>query len=90
MATLADTFAEIAASNDAHYLSISMNTDQASRDARWMACVQWEGFSRDGAGISQCHGSTPEEALRVTLEEMRIKREPYPVEADPIEMTEAA
>lgn len=90
MATLADTFEKIAADNGANYVSISMNKDQVSANARWLACVQWDGFSREDNNCAQVNGATPEEALRLTLGAMRLLRTPLSDETDPIQFEVAA
>lgn len=86
MATLTEAFARIAAENDIHYIDIGMNKSQSSDNARWRACVQWDGFGREAVNCAQINGATPEEALRLTLEDMRRQRTPLAVEADPLEI----
>ena len=85
MANLTEAFERIAAENDLRYISLSMSTAQ-SPSSRWLCSVQWDGYGREDINCAQIHAATPEEALRLSLDDARRQRTPLEPESDPLEI----
>lgn len=74
MATqLEQSFADLCAKHDVHYISASINMEQREH-ARFLVSIQWPG---EGNCAMQ-HGSTLSEALTRTLAEVAAMRTPEP------------
>lgn len=70
---LEQSFADLCAKHDVHYIAVSISTEQRKVD-RFLVSIQWPG---EGNCAMQ-HGSTISEALTRTLAEVAAMRTPEP------------
>lgn len=72
---IAKAFADILATHGMKNISVTLNP-ACGAGYEWSGSVQWDGFSRDGIGCAQGHGSTPHAALMDALEQAQKSRSP--------------
>lgn len=65
---LEQSFADVCAKHDVHYVDVSINLHQ-SEAARFHACLQW-----GDSGCAQANGSTISEALTEAVGTMLVRR----------------